>query len=142
MRRFDSLELRGELQHELMRIVWRLGEATVDEVRAAQPKRRRRAYTTTQTVLNRLLDRGLLRRRRRGRAFVYRAAYDESELLARGLRQQLSETSQEERAAVLRKLVEGLEDDELDQVARLANRLRRAREGKDPGRGSRQSAPL
>lgn len=64
-------DMHGALQAEVMRTVWELGEATVDEVRAAQPKDSRSAYTTVQTVLNRLLDRGLLERDRRGKAFVY-----------------------------------------------------------------------
>src|SRR5918996_3585884 len=84
------LDLRGNLQAEVMRIVWELGDATVDDVRAAQPRSRRAAYTTIQTVMNRLLERGLLDRKRRGKAFVYRAKYDESELVARSLRERLA----------------------------------------------------
>jgi predicted transcriptional regulator len=83
-----------------MRIVWELGEATVDHVRAAQPRRRRCAYNTIQTVLNRLHERDLLTRERRGKAFVHKA---------------------------LLHLVEALDPDELDDVARLANRIRRGR---------------
>jgi predicted transcriptional regulator len=125
--RSDELDLRGDLQEEVMRIVWRLGAATVDAVRAAQPKRSRSAYTTIQTVLNRLVDRGLLRRERRGRAFVYRAAYDESELLARSIGQRLAAASVDARRAVVLNLVEALEPDELEDVARLAKRISRAR---------------
>ena len=112
-----------------MRIVWRLGEATVDDVRAAQPKRHRGAYTTIQTVLNRLLERGLLERERRGKAFVYRAALDESELLARSIGQRLAGASLDARRAVVLNLVETLKPEELDDVARLANRIRRERKG-------------
>jgi predicted transcriptional regulator len=128
--RSDSLDLRGDLQEEVMRIVWRLGEATVDEVRAVQPKRHRCAYTTIQTVLNRLLERGLLERERRGKAFVYRAAYDESELLARSIGQRLAGASLDARRAVVLNLVEALDPDDLDDVARLANRIRRERKGR------------
>jgi predicted transcriptional regulator len=110
-----------------MRIVWELREATVDEVRAAQPRRRRLAYNTIQTVLNRLHDRGLLNRERRGKAFVYRAAYAESELVARSIGDRLAGASSDARRAALLHLVEGLEPDELDEVARLANRIRRER---------------
>jgi predicted transcriptional regulator len=121
------LDLRGNLQLEVMRIVWKLGEATVDDVRAAQPASRRGAYTTVQTVMNRLLDRGLLDRERRGKAFVYRARYGESELLARSLHERLAGVPAQARMAALLHLVEGLEHDELDEVARYANRVRRQR---------------
>ncbi len=113
-----------------MRIVWRLGEATVDGVRAAQQKRHRCAYTTIQTVLNRLVERGLLERERRGKAFVYRAAYDESELLARSIGQRLAGASLDVRRAVVLNLVEALDPDELEDVARLANRIKRERKGR------------
>jgi predicted transcriptional regulator len=112
-----------------MQIVWRLGEATVDDVRAAQPDSRRLAYTTVQTVLNRLEDRGLLERERRGKAFVYRAAYKEPELLARSIGDRLADASSDTRKAALLSLVDGLEPDELDEVARYANRVRRERKG-------------
>jgi BlaI family transcriptional regulator, penicillinase repressor len=128
--RSDHLDLRGDLQAEVMRIVWRLGEATVDDVRAAQPKRSRCAYTTIQTVLNRLVERDLLERERRGKAFAYRAAYDESELLARSIGLRLADASLDARRAVVLNLVEALEPEELDDVARLANRIRRERKGR------------
>ena len=113
-----------------MRIVWQLGRATVDDVRGAQPERTRCAYTTIQTVLNRLADRGLLQRERQGKAFAYRAAYNESELLARSIGERLAGASVDARRAVVLNLVEALDADELDSVARLANRNRRERRGK------------
>jgi predicted transcriptional regulator len=121
------LDLRGSLQAEVMRIVWELSEATVDDVRAAQPRSRRAAYTTVQTVMNRLLERGLLERERRGKAFVYRARYKESELVARSLRERLAGASADARRLALLNLVEELEPDELDALARYTNRVRRER---------------
>jgi predicted transcriptional regulator len=121
------LDLRGSLQAEVMRTVWELSEATVDDVRAAQPRSRRAAYTTVQTVMNRLLERGLLERERRGKAFVYRARYKESELVARSLRERLAGASADARRVALLRLIEGLEPDELDALARYTNRVRRER---------------
>ena len=120
-------ELRGTLQAEVMRVVWRLEEATVDDVRAAQPPSRRVAYTTIQTVMNRLLDRGLLERKRRGKAFVYRPRYSESEYVARSMRERLARASADARRPALLSLVEGLGQDELEELARYANRIRRER---------------
>jgi predicted transcriptional regulator len=125
--RRQAFEIRGDLQTEVMRIVWELGEATVDHVRAAQPRRRRCAYNTIQTVLNRLHERDLLTRERRGKAFVYKAAYAESELVARAIGDRLADASTDARRAALLHLVEALDPDELDDVARLANRIRRER---------------
>jgi predicted transcriptional regulator len=110
-----------------MRIMWRLGEGTVDDVRAAQPSRRRAAYTTIQTVMNRLLDRGLLERKRRGKAFVYRPRQSEPELVARAMRERLAGASADARTPALISLIERLDPAELDEIARYANRVRRER---------------
>lgn len=107
--------------------MWKLGQATVEEVRSEQPARRRSAYTTVQTVMNRLVDRGLLVRNREGRAFVYSARLDESEYLARSISDRLAGVSPGARRAALVSLVEGLEAEELDEVLRYANRIRRER---------------
>jgi predicted transcriptional regulator len=104
-----------------------MGEATVDDVRDMQPRGRRSAYNTVQTVMNRLHDRGLLTRERRGKAFVYRARYDESELIAMAIRDQLATASADTRRAALVSLVGELAPEEVDELARQANRIRRAR---------------
>jgi len=110
-----------------MRAMWRLDEATVDDVRATLPRSRRAAYTTIQTVMNRLLDRGLLDRKRRGKAFVYRARYPESELVARAMRERLAGASADARTPALLSLIEGLKEEELDELAPYANKVRRER---------------
>jgi BlaI family transcriptional regulator, penicillinase repressor len=120
-------DVRGSLQAEVMRAMWRLDEATVDDVRATLPRSRRAAYTTIQTVMNRLLDRGLLDRKRRGKAFVYRARYSESELVARAMRERLKGASADARTPALLSLIEGLKKEELDELATYANKVRRER---------------
>ena len=122
------LEFRGDLQTEVMDAVWRLGEATVEDVRAEQPRDRRSAYTTVQTVLNRLAERGLLARTRSGRAFVYRPQLEESEYLAQSIGERLAGASPDVRRAALVNLVDDLAPEELDELARRANQIRRKRE--------------
>jgi BlaI family transcriptional regulator, penicillinase repressor len=105
--RKQDFQLRGPLQVEVMAVLWKLGTATVSDIRAEQPRAERRAYTTVQTVLDRLVDRGLVERERRGKPYVYRARYDEAELLARSISQQLAATSSpESRRDALLRLVE------------------------------------
>jgi predicted transcriptional regulator len=123
----SSVGQLGDLQAEVMATLWKLGEATVEQVRAKQPARRRSAYTTVQTVMNRLVERGLLTRRRLGRAFLYSPSYDESEYLALSIRTTLSDASPHARRAALVSLVDGLQGEDLDEIARLAARVRRER---------------
>jgi len=61
----------GNLEREVMDVVWQTDETTVREVQAVLP--RRVAYTTVMTTLDRLFKKGFVARSRSGRAFVYRA---------------------------------------------------------------------
>ena len=62
----------GPLERAVMDTIWRGGDFSVREVqgRLANPV----AYTTVMTTLDRLYKKGLVHRRRDGRAFVYTAA--------------------------------------------------------------------
>jgi predicted transcriptional regulator len=120
-------EYRGELQSEVMAIVWRRREARVEDVRAELPVDRSAAYTTVQTVMNRLVERGLLSRQRSGQAFVYRPAVTEADFVSRAIGRRLSEASPDARRSALLNLIGDLEAEDLDEVARYARRIRRAR---------------
>jgi predicted transcriptional regulator len=52
--------------------LWTLGEGNVREVQEIVVRTRPLAYTTIMTVLDRLVRKGKLSRRKTGRAFVYR----------------------------------------------------------------------
>ena len=123
----DDLTVRGDLQAEVMTAVWELGEATVEDVRQRQPAARRGAYTTVQTVMTRLVERGLLTREKRGKGYVYRARYEQADFLSRAIGAQLAGAGAAVRRAALVNLVESLQDDDLGEVARIAQRLKRQR---------------
>lgn len=59
----------GKLEREVLNEVWLRGEASVREVERTFDGRV--AYTTVMTTLDRLYKKGLLTRRKSGRAFLY-----------------------------------------------------------------------
>lgn len=118
----DAQPMRGELQQEVMRVLWSREEASVDEVRGALPQSKRGAYTTVQTVLNRLADRGLLGRERRGRTILYRARISEADYVSQSLDQLLAGASEAARRGALARLADRLPPAEL---AALRGRERR-----------------
>ena len=129
MARGSTPDYSGDLQAEIMAAVWQLGEARVDDVREQRPARRRLAYTTIQTVMNRLVERGMLERERVGNAYVYRPRYGEAEYIAERMRERLADASPDARREALASLIDGLKPDEVDEVARLAARIKRSRKG-------------
>ncbi|MCG3159615.1 MAG: hypothetical protein JMDDDDMK_00609 [Acidobacteria bacterium] len=71
----------GPLEREVMELIWRLpenaGEVSVRDIHLAFGERL--AYTTLMTTLDRLHKKGLLDRRRIGRAFVYSPRFSPGE---------------------------------------------------------------
>ena len=58
-----------ELEREVMRVAWRRGEVSVRDVHRSLGEDR--AYTTVMTTLDPLFRKGLVTRRKSGRAFLY-----------------------------------------------------------------------
>ena len=63
----------GELQLQIMQVLWNTGPATVADVHEALHDRGL-AYTTIATMLRKMEDRGLVGHQALGRKFVYHAA--------------------------------------------------------------------
>lgn len=68
-------ETLTRLELQIMQAIWKLGPANVGDVQKALPQKL--AYTTVQTMLNILERKGRLKRKLRGRAYVYSATFTE-----------------------------------------------------------------
>ncbi len=64
----------ASMEMECLKVLWTRPEASVAEVRAGMT--RPLAYTTVMTVLDRMCSKGLVKRRKRGRAWSYSAGLD------------------------------------------------------------------
>lgn len=64
-----------------MKVVWRLGRATVREVYEALRETRQIAYTTVMTMMRILEDKGYLKKTAADRAYVYRPARPRQQVL-------------------------------------------------------------
>jgi BlaI family transcriptional regulator, penicillinase repressor len=65
----------SRLELEVLRPLWRLKQATIREIREALPEKRRPEYTTVQTIVYRLEEKGAVQRVKKiGNAHVFAAA--------------------------------------------------------------------
>jgi predicted transcriptional regulator len=126
----DLKPIQGELQAQIMTTLWRLGSGTVEDVRSGLPSRYRGAYTTVQTVLNRLAERRMLTRRKEGNVVVYRPKVSEADYVSRSIKQTLATASIDARQAALAKLIGELDDTELSDLQDLARDLDTKRGGR------------
>lgn len=132
----------GSLESRVMDVVWeRAGEVSVRDVHVALGESAV-AYTTVMTTLDRLYKKGVLARRKEGRAFLYAAAASREQLgltLARDLLAGLLGHGQEVTRPLLSSLVDAVGEqdrlllDELDRMVR--DKRRQLRDEGDRNRG-------
>lgn len=125
----DSL---GELEQRSLREIWRRGESSVGDICAAFGDLY--AYTTLMTTLDRLYKKGLLTRRKSGRAFLYTSMYSIEEM-ERGIAQdviaKLLDTTVGRAEPVLACIVDSVSDRDRDLLNELERLIRQKKESLD-----------
>lgn len=108
----------GELEARVMEAVWdRGGWLTPREVLDVLTTERELAYTTVMTILVRLWRKGLLERRKDGRAFAYHAVHSREEWTAHRMGELLAISN--DRAEALSHFVEAMGQADRVQLRRL-----------------------
>lgn len=79
-RRAGQSPIPPPLEMACLGVIWSLGQGTVHDVAAALAPRHKLAYTTVMTLLDRLVRRGHLARRKAGRSFLYTPASNPDDL--------------------------------------------------------------
>lgn len=78
----NNIKLLSDLESEIMEVVWKSGSASVRDVLLEMKKKRKIAYTTVMTVMSRLFEKKVLKRKMNGSgAFVYEAIRDKEEFI-------------------------------------------------------------
>jgi predicted transcriptional regulator len=118
----------GSLERDVMALVWRRGDVSVRDVCDALGSGV--AYTTVMTTMDRLFKKGLLTRRKVGRAFVYRATASRAEIEGAVATELVHSLLQREGEPlpVLSSLVDAVSDRDralLDELERLIREKRR-----------------
>jgi len=108
-----------------MKLVWKKGEVTVRDVYEALLERRKIAYTTVMTMMRVLERKGYLKTRREDRAYVYRPAHPERQVLRSMVREFVDRVFNGSARPLLVHLVEDrrLSKKELEELERLVREV-------------------
>lgn len=125
----------GDLEAEIMDRLWRWGQpATVREIVNDINHIRPVAYTTVMTVADILHRKGLLRREKTGRAWLYEPVRSREEYTAALMQDALGNT--EDRQAALQRFVEHMSPEDVSALAAALRAMGRA-----PGSAEEPGAP-
>jgi BlaI family transcriptional regulator, penicillinase repressor len=116
-------------QLEIMKVVWRLGEATVRDVYEDLRTRRPIAYTTVMTTMKTMEIKGHLKKRTEGRAYVYAATVPERRMLRKIVGDFLDRVFNGSTEPLLAHLVEErrLSEKDLEEITRMIRDKERRR---------------
>ena len=111
----------GVRELAIMKVVWKLGDASVREVYETLRKERPVAYTTVMSMMGTLEGKGYLKKRADGRAFRYRPARPEQRVISGMVREFVDRVFDGASRPLLAHLVsEGrLTDEEREELRRL-----------------------
>jgi BlaI family penicillinase repressor len=106
---------------EIMKVVWQRGDATVRDVYESLLERRKIAYTSVMTMMQILVRKGHLKKRRAERAYVYRPSKPETAVLRSMVGEFVDRVFDGSAQPLLVHLLKDrrLTEEELDEVARL-----------------------
>lgn len=126
MAKTRSLHGLGELQTEVMEIVWSLGEATVTQVHERVCRKRKVTYTTILTAMQKLAKKGWLSHRSEGRAYVYQPRQSREAAHTGVLRKLIKEAFRADPLRLMSHLLEEhpMTDEELTDLKKLIDNRR------------------
>src|ERR1700753_2185970 len=114
-----------KLELQIMQVIWKLGTRSVKDVQEGLEQKL--AYTTVQTMLNILERKGKLKRKLRGRAYVYSATVTEARASLHAVRDLVDRMFGGSSEELVMSLIKSKQID----AKRLAELTRRIEEGED-----------
>ncbi len=121
-----------DLEYAVLAELWQLGAASVRELHDRLGAKQGLVYTTTAKVIDRLREKGLIQRQRRGNAFVYRSRVDREEVERARARNAVTRLLGAAPRAAVAALVEAVDDVDpalLEELERAVLARRRTKDG-------------
>ena len=96
---------------EILQVIWQRGPSTVREVMNVLNGRKRRAYTSVMSLMTVMAEKGQLRQKPRGRAFVYSARISQARTQSRMVRDLLHRVFDGSASTLVTQLLQQAEPD-------------------------------
>ena len=115
----------GKVELEILSIVWEKGEASSKDVYEEIRKKRETAYTTIMTMMGILRDKKFLEYRKEGRAYIYKALKNPSDVKSNLLKDTLNRVFKGSRIELIQNLIsdEEISLSEIDELKKMINKL-------------------
>jgi predicted transcriptional regulator len=121
-------KILGDLEADVMEAIWARGRATVHDVHEGLTAANRElAYTTVMTVMSRLAEKGLLKKRKDGPAYVYVPVASKEEFTRRTVSTLVSELLDDFTAPAMSQFVDFVTEQDDAAIEALAKAIEEKR---------------
>ena len=116
-------KLLTDVELELMNILWRLGEGSVNDVLAELPRERQLAYTSVSTILRILEQKEVLGSRKHGRGHIYTPCIKKDDYESKTVTHLVDKVFEGEPSALVLRLLDTtkLSEEDLKEIKKMLN---------------------
>lgn len=114
----------GPLEAKIMDILWNHDEMTIKEVQHILEKDKTKNFNTVMTVMNRLVEKGILQKRTEGRSSLYKPVQSRDEFLNVQSKEMTTELMDEFGNVVVSHMLDALEDVDDELVTKLEMKIK------------------
>ncbi|KWU61008.1 BlaI/MecI/CopY family transcriptional regulator [Priestia megaterium] len=120
----------GPLEAEIMLIVWNENNVTIKKVQTLLGEKKAIHFSTIMTVINRLVQKGILQKKPQGKAFVYICRFTKDEFFEIQLKQLVYELVDEFGLKIIYHTLTRLQEVDIDLVNRLEQKVKEVKEAR------------
>lgn len=113
----------GPLEAKIMDVLW-CGERSIKEVQHELEKDKATNFNTVMTVMNRLVDKGILTKRLEGRTSIFQPVLSREEFVNTQSKEMTHELMDEFGSVVVSHMIEALDEADDDLVAQLEQKIK------------------
>ncbi|PIR61960.1 MAG: hypothetical protein COU66_01030 [Candidatus Pacebacteria bacterium CG10_big_fil_rev_8_21_14_0_10_44_11] len=115
----------GPLEQEVMKYVWQKKTCTARDIVKCLSQDRKISYNTIQTIMTRLVDKGLLNRKLKGKTHVYKPRVKQNSVLSSLMNQVMGNFTNQFGEEALIAFVDGLDDISEETRQQLIKKLQK-----------------
>ncbi|OMF21470.1 transcriptional regulator [Paenibacillus sp. FSL H8-0548] len=131
--KYDEVGLNrffGSLEAKIMDILWDAEELSIKDVQARLEKDKAVNFNTVMTVMNRLLDKGILQKRLKGRLSLYRPIETREVFIEQQSKRLTKNLLDEFGGVVINHMIDALKDVDQSLLDRLEHKLQQLKKDK------------
>jgi len=122
----NNIKILSDSEREIMEIIWRNGQNCVRDVLKELKKKKKIAYTTVMTVMSRLHEKGVLKRKMNGSgAFVYEPISDKKTFIEKKTEKMIKGLLNEYGDVAVAQFLDAIESSKAPQSEEWKNKLKK-----------------